>query len=48
MYGRICPICGAHLDPCERCDCASTRKKEKAEKEGKEGDGDGKEKSAAL
>lgn len=20
MY-KICPHCGAHLDPCERCDC---------------------------
>lgn len=21
MYGHICPICKAHLDPCEKCDC---------------------------
>lgn len=21
MYGKRCPICGAFLDPCERCDC---------------------------
>lgn len=20
-YYRTCPICGAALDPCERCDC---------------------------
>lgn len=20
-YYRACPICGAALDPCERCDC---------------------------
>ena len=20
-YYRICPLCGAHLDPGERCDC---------------------------
>ena len=20
-YYRKCPICGAYLDPCERCDC---------------------------
>lgn len=20
-YFNTCPICGAHLDPCERCDC---------------------------
>ena len=22
MYYKICPDCGAYLDPCERCDCA--------------------------
>jgi hypothetical protein len=21
MYGRICPLCGANLDPGEKCDC---------------------------
>lgn len=21
MYYRICPDCGAHLDPDEKCDC---------------------------
>lgn len=21
MYYRICPFCGAHLDPGESCDC---------------------------
>ena len=21
MYGRICPLCGANLDPDEKCDC---------------------------
>lgn len=20
-YGKICPLCGAHLDPGEKCDC---------------------------
>lgn len=20
-YYNICPDCGAHLDPCEKCDC---------------------------
>lgn len=24
MRFRICPICGAHLDPGERCDCKDT------------------------
>lgn len=23
---HICPDCGAHLDPCERCDCAEQKK----------------------
>lgn len=22
MYYRVCPACGAYLDPCECCDCA--------------------------
>lgn len=26
MYGYICPGCGAHLDPGERCDCVAKRK----------------------
>lgn len=21
MFYKICPVCGARLDPCERCDC---------------------------
>lgn len=21
MYYRVCPACGAYLDPSERCDC---------------------------
>ena len=28
MYFTICPRCGAHLDPGERCDC-ETRKPER-------------------
>lgn len=28
MYGYICPNCGDHLDPGEKCDC----KKEREEK----------------
>ncbi len=23
-YCKICPLCGAHLDPDERCDCKET------------------------
>lgn len=30
MYCRICPCCGAYLDPGERCDC--TEKEEAAPK----------------
>ena len=25
-YYRTCPHCGAHLDPCERCDCQDKEK----------------------
>lgn len=25
-YYRTCPLCGAHLDPGERCDCAAPPK----------------------
>lgn len=28
MYYRICPNCGAHLDPCEKCDCKNETKEE--------------------
>ena len=37
-YYRVCPVCGAHLDPGEKCDC-----QEADELEGylREGDGDG-------
>lgn len=27
MYFRVCPLCGAALDPSERCDCAEDEKK---------------------
>lgn len=32
MYGYICPDCGCHLDPQEKCDCREEReqKREKA------------------
>ena len=26
MYYRICPHCGAHLDPGERCDCQDKKR----------------------
>ena len=25
MYGYICPYCGDHLDPGEKCDCIDER-----------------------
>lgn len=28
-YSNECPLCGANLDPCEKCDCTK-RKEEKA------------------
>lgn len=27
MYGYICPVCGAYLDPGETCDCEEEREK---------------------
>lgn len=29
MYGYICPDCGCHLDPGERCDCREERERER-------------------
>lgn len=31
-YGPICEVCGARLDPGERCDCAAEREKVKAKR----------------
>ena len=28
MYGWICPDCGCHLDPGEKCDCREERARE--------------------
>ncbi len=28
MYGYICEVCGAHLDPGETCDCKEELKKQ--------------------
>lgn len=34
MYGYICPDCGCHLDPGERCDCREEREeREKGDKD---------------
>lgn len=30
MGERICPLCGAHLDPEEHCDCQETEENEKS------------------
>lgn len=32
-FYRICPRCGAHLDPEETCDCQNERKPEEEAKE---------------
>lgn len=32
MGERICPYCGAHLDPEERCDCQEEEGEEKEQK----------------
>lgn len=29
MYGYICPDCGCHLDPGEKCDCRGERERER-------------------
>lgn len=33
MYGYICPDCGAHLAPNERCDCREEKELRKDETE---------------
>ena len=30
MYFTTCTLCGAHLDPCEKCDCLKEKEKLKA------------------
>ena len=32
MYLYICPVCGAYLDPGERCDCTEEREREEQER----------------
>ncbi len=32
-YYRICPCCGAHLDPGERCDCKEEEAQRRKEAE---------------
>ena len=34
-YYRICPFCGAALDPGERCDCRERTESEQRENKGK-------------
>ena len=38
MYEYICPVCGAHLDPGERCDCTDRidEKKRRAKERNRE------------
>lgn len=31
MYYRVCPICHAHLDPGEKCDCVEERNRKNEE-----------------
>lgn len=33
MYGWICPWCGGHLDPGERCDCREYAELQEEKKE---------------
>lgn len=35
MYFRICPVCGAHLDPGESCECEKVPEDPEAEAERK-------------
>ncbi len=35
MYGYICPDCGAHLDPGEKCDCLDKKVAVREKKETK-------------
>ncbi len=32
-YYRVCPLCGAHLDPGERCDCREEEERRRKEAE---------------
>ena len=31
-YSNECPLCGANLDPCEKCDCSDRKESAKDEK----------------
>lgn len=44
MFYNICPQCGSHLDPSERCDCKRELEKrsQQPEQKKKEGEKDGK------
>lgn len=33
-YYHVCPNCGVHLDPCERCDCQDEEETNSDDSEG--------------
>lgn len=35
-YYKVCPLCGSHLDPGEKCTCQKDREREAAEREQRE------------
>lgn len=43
MICQLCPLCGANLDPGERCDCAAEERKANQPPASVDGQTDGKE-----